>query len=173
MVEAFDALAAGRTVHPDFAPQLAPPPEPPAERGSPTAAAAAAVAEAEARAPQLPFLRQLCGTMAAAGYRLLTRQEWEAALCENFLCTLPVAANYGAMDATLLPAALYAEGGPAAGEPPPQLAGRALIWHRGADTVWPLLLPACARQRAASPLLLAGAMPAAGPRWAYQLATTI
>lgn len=178
LVEGFDALAAGRTgLHPDYAPQL-PLPADPAEPASATAAAA--------RAPQLPFLRQLCGAMAGAGYRLLSRQEWEAALCENFMAggvwghgcwgrgqaascvittapadgaehptpsnapapwhpacfllpapqfTLPVTASYCSMDASLLPAALYAAGAPAAGEPPPQLAGRALIWHRGAEPV--------------------------------------
>jgi hypothetical protein len=78
--------------------------------------------------------------MQAAGYQLLTRQEWEAALCENFLFTLPITADYGAMDPALVPP--LEQLAPAGTPPPaslpslpPQLAGRALVWHRGADVV--------------------------------------
>ena len=59
-----------------------------AEPAAPVKGGTAAAGEEEGEeehAPQLHFLRQLCAAMQAAGYQLLTRQEWQAALCENFM----------------------------------------------------------------------------------------
>ncbi|PRW60212.1 Glycerophosphodiester phosphodiesterase gde1 [Chlorella sorokiniana] len=113
-------------------------PAPGSPRGS--AALAKLPASLPGTARQLAFLRGLCAAMQAAGYQLLTRQEWEAALCENFLFTLPITADYGAMDPALVPP--LEQLAPAGTPPPaslpslpPQLAGRALVWHRGADVV--------------------------------------
>jgi hypothetical protein len=39
----------------------------------------------EQQQQQLRFLQAMCAAMQAAGYQLLSRGEWEAALCENFM----------------------------------------------------------------------------------------
>lgn len=96
------------TLHADYASRLPPPavlpPAPGAggsaegRAGSPLPApgsprGGAALAKLPSSPPgaarQLAFLRGLCAAMQAAGYQLLTRQEWEAALCENFLVGCP------------------------------------------------------------------------------------
>lgn len=113
LLEGFAALSSPATaqqegtLHADYASRLPPPAVlPPAagatsapegRAGSPLPApgspkgGAAALAKVPASPPgtarQLAFLRGLCAAMQAAGYQLLTRQEWEAALCENFLVT--------------------------------------------------------------------------------------
>ncbi|KAL4444105.1 hypothetical protein ABPG75_011842 [Micractinium tetrahymenae] len=104
-----------------------------------------AAAEEEAGGGPLPtFLGGLCSCMEQAGYRLLTAQEWGAALCETFMFTLPVTAQYSSMDPGLVPPRCQESLGLQQG--PPQLAGRALVWHRGAQAVrastqaWPLKL---------------------------------
>ena len=112
LLESFAALSSPATaqregtLHADYASRLPPPAVlPPASggggsgtegrAGSPLPAPGspkggeAALARLPASPPgtarQLAFLRGLCAAMQAAGYELLTRQEWEAALCENFL----------------------------------------------------------------------------------------
>jgi hypothetical protein len=39
----------------------------------------------EEQQQQLRFLQAMCAAMQAAGYQLLSRGEWQAALCENFM----------------------------------------------------------------------------------------
>lgn len=91
--------------------------------------------EDELGAQESNFLLNLVQLLETSQYKMLRNDEWEAALAEEFLLTLPVAVNWEAMDASVLPRALWsgAHHHLLRSQAPPQLADRILIFHRGID----------------------------------------
>lgn len=90
-------------------------------------------ATAEIDEQEVRFLSNLMQLLEAGHYKLLTESEWDAACAEEFLLTLPVKVNFGAMDATLLPRALWPSHPDARAIVPPVIADRVLVLHRGVD----------------------------------------
>lgn len=79
------------------------------------------------------FLSDFLQLLEAGHYKLLSAGEWDAAQAEDFLLTLPVTVNWDAMDANVLPRALWSERPQDRESLPPNLADRILIFHRGVD----------------------------------------
>lgn len=91
--------------------------------------------EDELNAQESNFLLNLVQLLETSQYKMLRDVEWDAALAEEFLLTLPVAVNWEAMDASVLPRALWSrtQHHLLRSQAPPQLADRILIFHRGID----------------------------------------
>ena len=79
------------------------------------------------------FLAGFLQLLDSAHYKLLSASEWDAAMAEEFLLTLPVAVNFNAMDPTVLPRALWSTRPAERANAPEEIADRMLIFHRGVD----------------------------------------
>eukprot|EP00887_Chlorella_sp_A99_P006555 scaffold3.g6555.t1 len=103
---------------------------PPAPAASPPPCSPLGLLPASAR---LRFLKDFFRLTEAAHYRLLSEDEWELASAEEFLFSLPVTVDWGALDRELL--TRFWAGRPkqrqARARGLPRLADRILIFHRG------------------------------------------
>lgn len=89
--------------------------------------------EAALDARQLSFVAELVTALRTAHYAPLSSSQWEAASSEDFMMTLPVSINWGALDSRLL-SSYYADRQAERAALPAEVADRLLVFHRGIET---------------------------------------
>lgn len=90
-------------------------------------------AKAELDNQECRFLTNLWDVLHAGHYKMLSSSEWDAAMAEEFLLTLPVSVNWKSFDNGLLPRALWPSHPSEQAAAPEQLRDRVLVFHRGVD----------------------------------------
>lgn len=80
------------------------------------------------------FLLNLIRILEGCHYHLLSNDEFESALSDDFLLTLPVTVKWQSMDCKMLPNSIWSEFPEAKSMFPEQLADRILIFHNGVAT---------------------------------------
>jgi hypothetical protein len=82
---------------------------------------------------ELQFVEDFCSMMDAAHYRLLTQDEWDTALAEEFTFNMPVEVNWDVLDKSLL--SRYWASHTQQRARLADVSDRILIFHRGVNTV--------------------------------------
>lgn len=79
------------------------------------------------------FMSNLVRSLEDGHYKMLTKGEWDAAMAEDFLLTLPVKVNYDTLDDIVIPNTLWKDRPDDRKIAPGDIADRILIFHRGVD----------------------------------------